>query len=416
MKEAYRGNIRENLALALDTLRTHKFRSFLTMLGVLIGVATVILVASVFVGMETQMADMANQFGTQNLYIYKWQPGLHFRLTREMRLRKPLTYEQAMAIKEQCPSVKDVAVEMVNWRATPPVMKYKGTQMLDGTLTGATPNDFAISNASMAEGRFFTDIDNWHRRDVAVLGSDVVQRLFPNQDPVGKTIDIDGHNFLVVGTLGKRKEFFIDTGNNRVVYIPYNTYRDIYPAMKDNFIMAQAYPGRRDQAEDEVTGLLRRLRGDKPWQPDSFGIGTADSFIQQFNAIIGTMVIAMITVASVGLLVGGIGVMNIMLVSVTERTREIGVRKAIGARRSDITWQFLLEAITLTGIGGIVGIILGWVISFVVPLLFPSLVPSVPLWAVAAGFIVSVSVGIFFGLWPAMKAARLDPIVALRYE
>ncbi len=416
MKKAYRSNVRENLLLAMDTLRTHKFRSLLTLLGVMIGVATVILAVSFFAGLESQIVALASQFGTQNLYIYKWQPGIHFRLTREMRLRKPLSYEQAMAIKDQCPDVKDVSVEMVNWTGTPPVMKYRGAQMLDGNLTGSTPSDFGISNATLAEGRVFTEVDNWRRRDVIVLGSDIVDRLFPREDPIGRTINVGGHNFLVVGVLGKRKEFFIDTGNNRVAFIPYNTYRDIYPAMKDNFVLAQAYPGRREQAIDEVTGVLRRVRGDKPWQPDSFGIATADSFIQQFNSIIGTVAVAMMAIASVGLLVGGIGVMNIMLVSVTERTREIGVRKAIGAKRSDITWQFLLEAMTLTVAGGVIGIILGWGVGFIVRFAYPRFAPTVPLWAVVLGFVVSVGVGLFFGLWPAMKASRLDPIVALRYE
>ena len=220
----------------------------------------------------------------------------------------------------------------------------------------------------------------------------------------------------MIGTLGPRKEFLIDTGNNRLVFIPYLTYRNVYPAIKDNFILAQAFPGARSQAIDEITGVLRRLRGDKPWQPNSFGVSTADSFIQQFNSIIGTTALAMIVLSSIGLLVGGIGVMNIMLVSVTERTREIGIRKAIGARRRDISWQFLLEAMTLTGAGGLMGIAAGWGGSLMIRSFFPKLPSTVPLWAVAAGFIVSVSVGLFFGLWPAIKASRLDPIVALRYE
>ncbi|HEX5482633.1 MAG TPA: ABC transporter permease [Terriglobia bacterium] len=412
----YRTNVRENLLLAMDTLRTHKFRSFLTMLGVMIGVITVIMVASFLVGVESQMTDMAKSFGTDNLYIYKWQPGINFNLSREMRLRKPLTYDQAMAIKAECPNVENVAVEAVRWNSAPPDIKYRAQDMLDGNLVGATPSDFSISNTDLAEGRFYTEIDNWHRRNVTVLGSDVVTRLFPHEDPIGKTITIGGNAFEVIGAIGQRKSSFFDTGANRMVYIPYETYLKIYPATKENFIIAKAYPGKRTQAIDEVTGLLRRLRGDKPWQPSSFGIGTADSFIQQFNAIIGTTAIAVIALASVGLLVGGIGVMNIMLVSVTERTREIGVRKAIGARRNDITWQFLLEAMTLTGAGGIIGIIVSCGIVLLVQAVLPAWPLTIPIWAVVAGFVVSVSVGLFFGLWPAVKAARLDPIVALRYE
>jgi putative ABC transport system permease protein len=411
----YRTHMRENLLLALDTLRGHKFRAFLTILGVLIGTTTVILVASIFAGMVTSMADVARQFGTENIYITKL-PAFTGRLTRELRLRKPLTYAEAMTIKTQCPDVQDVSVEHVNWFAPPPVIKYRAQEMLDGNLVGVTPNDFAIGNADLADGRLFTEADDYHRSKVIVIGSDVVTELFPGQDPIGKTIIVDGNSFQVIGTLSKRKEFFIDTGNNRIVFIPYQTYSEIYPAQRENAIVTRAYPGRRQFAMDEAEGVLRRLRGDKPSQPDSFGMSTADSFISQFKSIIGTTAVAMIAVASVGLLVGGIGVMNIMLVSVTERTREIGVRKAIGARRSDINWQFLFEAMTLTGVGGICGIILGYAISFAIRVISPSFPSSVPVWAVILAFVVSVSIGLFFGIWPATKAARLDPIVALRYE
>ncbi|MGH9437799.1 MAG: ABC transporter permease, partial [Terriglobia bacterium] len=407
---------RESMLLAVDTLRSHKLRSFLTIVGVLIGTATVILVASIITGLERQVSEIARQFGTETVYVYKFQPGIHFHLTPEERMRKPVTYEQAMAVAQQCPDVREVALELVKWGSVPPVIKYRGQEMVDGNLLGATPNDFAVSNAELAEGRLFTSTENRHRRNVAVIGSDVVKMFFAHEDPIGRTIDVGGHNFQVIGTLGPRKEFLIDTGDNRLVYIPYLTYRDLYPAMKDNFILAVAFPGRRSAAIDEITGVLRRVRGDRPWQPSSFGLSTADSFIQQFNAIIGTTALAMIVLSSIGLLVGGIGVMNIMLVSVTERTREIGVRKAIGARRKDISWQFLLEAMTLTGAGGLIGIAAGWAASLIIRSFVPKLPSAVPLWAVAAGFIVSVGVGLFFGLWPAVKAARLDPIVALRYE
>ncbi|HUY15384.1 MAG TPA: ABC transporter permease [Terriglobia bacterium] len=414
--QAYRQNVGENLLLALDTLRSHKVRSFLTVLGVLIGTTTVIAVASLVSGLSTQMADVAKSFGTRTIFVYKFEPGIHFRLTREERLRKPLTFDDAMAIRDQCPDVEDVAVELVNWNSTPPVIKYKGADMLNGNFTGATAEDFRISNATLAEGRFYTEFENQHRRFVTVIGADVVTRFFPHEDPVGKNIVVGGNTFQIIGTLSKRKEFLGDTGNDRVVYIPYLTYKQIYPAVKDNFIMAMAYPGRMSQAEDEITGLLRRRRSVKPWQADSFGLATAESIITQFRQIIATTALAMVVLSSIGLLVGGIGVMNIMLVSVTERTREIGVRKAIGARRSDITWQFLLEAMTLTGAGGILGILLGCSISFLVKALVPQFPTSVPIWSVFTGFIVAVGVGLFFGIWPAMKASKLDPIVALRYE
>jgi putative ABC transport system permease protein len=407
--------VRENLLLALDTLRTHNFRAFLTVLGVLIGTATVIGVASIFKGLDQQLVEMAQGYGTRTLYIYKFQFGIHFNLTREERMRKPLTYEQGMAIKEHCPAVESVAVEIIQWGPAI-TAKYKGQEMVDAQLQGNTAEDFQITNSVLKDGRLFTDIDDLHRRDVAVIGDDVVQRLFLNQDPIGKEINVDGHTYQVIGALEKRKAFLGDNGDDKVIYLPYFTYKKAYPSAKEHVVTALAYSGKVNQAIDEITGLLRRLRNDKPSDPDSFGIATADTFIKQFRDMMGTVVLVTIVISSIGLMVGGIGVMNIMLVSVTERTREIGVRKAIGARRSDITWQFLLEAMTLTGAGGVMGILAGYTLSFLIRSFVPSLPSTVPGWSVAVGLVVSVSIGLFFGLWPAVKASRLDPIVALRYE
>jgi len=410
-----RHQARENLLLALDTLRTHKFRAFLTILGVLIGTATVILVASIFKGLDQQMVEFAEGFGTRTLFIFKWDPGINFHVSREEWMRKPLTFEDAMAIRDQCPSVETVSVEAV--RFGPAVTsKYKGQEMVDTNFRGAMPEQFQTINAELQDGRLYTEVDNLHRRDVAVVGADVTQRFFENEDPIGKSLNVDGHNFEIIGTLAKRKQFLGDNGNDRIVLIPYWTYKKYYPLVKENFLTAMALQGKLDQAKDEVESLLRRRRKDKPTDPDSFGIATADSFIGQFRSIMGTIVLVTIVVSSIGLMVGGIGVMNIMLVSVTERTREIGVRKAIGARRSDITWQFLLEAMTLTGMGGVAGIATGYALSLLIRTFLPSLPSTVPVWSVVAGFVVAVGIGLFFGLWPALKASRLDPIVALRYE
>ncbi|HEV2425456.1 MAG TPA: ABC transporter permease [Terriglobia bacterium] len=412
----FRRNIRENLLLALDTLRTHKFRSFLTILGVLIGTTTVIAVASVFAGLENQVAAAAKDFGTSNLFIFKLDPGIHVgRLSREERLRKPISYEDAMALQEECPDIKSVAVATFIWWGSPPPMKYKGMQILSYNFNGVTPNDFQAENDVLVDGRLFTDIDNLHRSNVAVIGSDVVKRFFPNEDPVGKNIILGSETFEVVGTTGPRTAFPGNDNTDMTVKIPYLTFKKIYPSEKENFVIAMAFPGRMDEAKDEVEGVLRRRRHVKPSQPDNFGISSADAIIKQFDQLIGTVVLVTVVISSIGLLVGGIGVMNIMLVSVTERTREIGVRKAIGARRSDITWQFLLEAMTLTGSGGALGVALGFGISALVRTL-NILHSSVPLWSVVTGFVVAVSIGLFFGLWPALKASRLDPIVALRYE
>jgi putative ABC transport system permease protein len=416
----YWHGVRENLALALDTLRTHKFRSFLTVLGVLIGTTTVIAVASIIAGLDTRLVQTAEQYGTKVLWVYKLQMGAPHRLTREERLRKPLSYEDAMAVKEQCSAVEEVSVvlfkEMGDFGLPPSTVHYKGRDLVGAQFMGVDANYLALSNSSLADGRFFTPADDLHRRDVTVIAADVVDRLFQHEDPVGKSVVVGGHAFEVIGTLNKYKGFLGDNPDDRNIFIPYWTYKKLYPDARDNFITALAYRGRLDEAMDEVRGVLRRRRHVKPSEPDNFGVATAESLIAQFRAIISTVALVMVVISSIGLLVGGIGVMNIMLVSVTERTREIGVRKAIGARRRDIVWQFLLEAITLTGMGGLMGIALGCLLSFLIRWLVPSLPSTVPLWSVVAGFVVATSVGLFFGLWPALKAARLDPIAALRYE
>jgi len=268
----------------------------------------------------------------------------------------------------------------------------------------------------IAQGRFFTDMENSHRQQVCVIGSAIADKFFTNVYPLGKAIQIGGKEFTIVGVVEKRENIITggeDSGENKRIYVPYETLHKMFPQQEEHFIMAQTVPGRMDQAIDEVTELLRRRRGVPYDKPNNFGISTPESIRQQFTQITFAIVILMFAISSVGLLVGGIGVMNIMLVSVTERTREIGIRKAIGARRRDITWQFLIEAMVLTGMGGVFGILLGLGLSRIVKLFLPT---YTPLWAPIAGLTVSVGVGLFFGLWPAMKAARLDPGEALRYE
>jgi putative ABC transport system permease protein len=413
-------NIRENLMLALDTLHRHKFRSFLTVLGVLIGTGTVIAVTSIIAGLDKQLVDVAQQFGTHTLWVYKLQVGNPHALTREEKLRKPLSYEDAMAIRELCPSAETVSVElfreMGDFGLPPVTARYKGRDMPDALFVGVTAEHLSLINATVGQGRFFTDGEDQHRRDIAVIGNGVRERFFEHTDPIGKTILVDGHSVEVVGTLTKFKSFLGDDQNDKAILIPYNSFQKMYPEAKDNFIDVLVREGRMDQAKDEVTALLRRRRHLKATDNDNFGIASADSVITQFRQVIGTVALVMTVISSIGLLVGGIGVMNIMLVSVTERTREIGIRKAIGARRSDITWQFLLEAMTLTAAGGTIGILGGWLLSLTIRTFVPSLPSTVPIWAVIAGFSVAVSVGLFFGMWPALKAARLDPIAALRHE
>jgi ABC-type antimicrobial peptide transport system permease subunit len=416
----YRHSVRENLKLALDTIVIHKFRSFLTILGVLIGTTTVIAVTSLVAGLDKQLVDVAEQFGTRTLWVYKLQMGTPRQLTPEERLRKPLTYEDAMAIKEQCPSVETVSVElfrqMEEFGLPPVTARYKGRDMLDAVFAGATADHLKLINATIDRGRFYTEMEDVHRRDVAVVGNGVRERFFGQEDPIGKTILVDGHSLEIVGTLTKFKSFLGDDQNDKAILMPYASFKKMYPEAKDHFLCVLAADGKMDQAKDEVTELLRRRRKVKVADPDNFGISSAESLIGQFRDVIGSVALVMVVVSSIGLLVGGIGVMNIMLVSVTERTREIGVRKAIGARRRDIVWQFLLEAMTLTSAGGVIGIAIGWLLSLTIRTLVPSLPSTVPLWAAVTGFGVATSVGLFFGIWPAVKAARLDPITALRYE
>jgi ABC-type antimicrobial peptide transport system permease subunit len=412
--------IRENLRLALDTLRAHRFRAFLTVLGVVIGTTTVIAVTSIIAGLDRQLVDVAEQFGTRTVWVYKLQMGAPHRLTPEERVRKPLTFQDAMAIRDQVASAEAVSVELFHnpgeYGLPPVTARYKGQDMLNALFVGVTARHLELLNTALDRGRFLNEADDLHRREVAVIGNGVRERFFARTDPIGKVLLVDGHSLEVVGTLAKFKSFLGDDENDRAIMTPYGTFQKIYPEARDNFICVLARDGRLEDAKGEVTELLRRRRRVKPSEPDNFGVSSADAIIGQFREVISTVGLVMVVISSIGLLVGGIGVMNIMLMSVTERTREIGVRKAVGARRSDIAWQFLLEAMALTASGGLIGILAGWLLSTAIRTFVPSLPSSVPLWSVVAGFSVATSVGLFFGLWPAVKAARLDPIAALRYE
>ncbi|GBC82787.1 Macrolide export ATP-binding/permease protein MacB [bacterium HR10] len=411
-----RQELQESFKMAMATLRAHTLRSSLTILGVVIGVTTVMVIASFIAGIRMQFEELIDSFGTRTLFIFRFEPGIRLgRVSPEERQRPPLTYEDALAIAQYCPSV-EIAVPII-WPPPmnrPPV-RYRDQELYTVEINGTLPQLERIATIHIAQGRFFTDWENAHRQPVCVIGSAIADKFFPYTNPIGKTIYIGGKEFTVIGVLEKRENIFAgsDSGENSRIYIPYETLKKMYPQLEDHLIMAQAAPGRMDQAIDEITELLRRRRNVPYDQPNNFGISTPDVIRRQFDQITFAIVVLMFAISSVGLLVGGIGVMNIMLVSVTERTREIGIRKAIGARRRDIAWQFLIEAMVLTGIGGILGVLVGWGLSEVVRAFLPT---TMPLWAPVAGFTVSVGVGLFFGLWPAMKAARLDPVEALRYE
>jgi len=408
-------NLRENLALALDTVRSHPLRSFLTVLGVVIGVAVIMLVAGLLAGFDQAVTQEITGFGADTAFVSRLPSMRIGRLTKEERLRKPLTVEDADAIKEACPGVKAISVNIF------PDMPTQGVRYQEQEVTGVQfRGTFAsfvevYANAAMKYGRFFTEAENLHRRKVVVLGENVAEALFPAGDALGKDVLVDGSPFEVIGVFEKPQGGFGAEDEDRRVVIPFWTFRKIYPTAEELGFRIQAQPGQLDRMVDQVRDVLRRRRSVPYNAPDSFSIQTSQQAIEQFHAIVGAIALVMVILSSIGLLVGGVGVMNIMLVSVTERTREIGVRKAIGARRRDITWQFLLEAMTLTSLGGAIGIVLAGGLVVLIRVL-TSMQATVPMWAVLAGLSVSASVGLIFGVWPAMKAARLDPVEALRCE
>jgi putative ABC transport system permease protein len=414
-----RSDILENLWLALATLRSNKLRSFLTIIGVIIGVVTVMLIASIISGIDTAFTKEVESFGTRSMYISKFNPGIHVgRLSREERMRKPLTYDDAIALSK-LPTV-EIAVPFLeitnNFFGQKILVSGGGKTSASVALQGTLPEFEKAGTQVVSEGRFFSQFENDQNQNVCVVGSKVADDFFPFGSPVGDTLKIGSEEYRVVGMLQKREQFLFSGGSddqNNVIYMPYNVARKLKPNSDDVYVLAVARPGMMQEAMDQVTDTLRVRRQVPFGNPDNFGIQTTESLISTFHSITGGIAVAMVVISSVGLMVGGIGVMNIMLVSVTERTREIGIRKAIGARRRDILWQFLIEAMTLTGFGGFVGLGIGWLGSLLLRLIMPS---YVPLWAPLAGFVASVGIGMIFGLWPAWKAARLDPIESLRYE
>lgn len=418
-----RSNFYENLLMALDTLRQHKLRSFLTILGVVIGTTTVIVIAAFVSGIDARVSKEIESFGTNSIYAFKFDPGFNFNPSMEERTRKPLKEEDADAIRAECVNCDYVSpfmspVDFTTGPFTERVnVRNKEIEMTNATVQGAASDYFQMGVTSLAEGRFFTADEEANRAKVAVIGVDVANTLFPFSNALDQEIQIEGRNYKIIGVLKERDIFLVgaeDPNNeNKAVYLPFKTIKQLYPNNEDCFIMINAKPGKMNEALEEVRNILRRKRNVPYDKPDNFGVQTSDQIIKQFGAITGGIFILMVAISSVGLLIGGIGVMNIMLVSVTERTKEIGVRKAIGARSFDIITQFLIEAATLTGLGGILGIIIGVILSLLIQMIIPT---YIPLWAPIVGFVVSVGLGLVFGLLPAWKAARLNPIDALRYE
>ncbi len=413
--------IGENTRMAMGTLRMHKMRSFLTVLGVVIGVAALIAVASILVGLDSDMKANLSQYGTDTLFVARFNMGVRFgNMTPEERQRKPLTLDDALAIRDECPSLVAVSAQLQSrfgGLASIPTARARGHEVSQIDYFGSLNTYQDVLSIELVSGRFFSEAEDERRADVAVVGYDLADGLFPGEDAVGKEILVRGTTYQVVGVMEKRKgQFFRDEGADKMVMVPYRTFKKHHPAADDVFIMVRAKSGMKAVAEDEIRGLLRRRRNVALDKPDNFGLASTEQITEQVHQITWAVALITVIISSIGLIVGGVGVMNIMLMSVTERTREIGVRKAVGAKRMDIVRQFLVEAVTLTGAGGVIGMLIGIGFSTLVSALVPRLPTSVPAWAVVMGIVVSMSVGLFFGMYPAIKAARLDPVDALRYE
>jgi putative ABC transport system permease protein len=412
------GIIQEIVQMSFDSIRSHKLRSFLTLLGIMIGVMTVIAMVSIIQGLNHTFLSELESAGSDLIVVNKFEPGIQIgHLDEDERQRKDLTFEDAEAIQAECPAVKSVAVSLTADIFESIPIKYQNTKSLDSFLSGMNsrwPQVFTVYSAR--EGRFLLKSDVDHKSRVCVLGSELNETLFPHSNALGKEIRIGPEKFTVVGILEKRGSMFGQSRDN-IVGIPITTLMKYFPYDLEGLEII-ATPIQRhlyEEASEQIINLLRQRRRVGFSEPNDFAVFGQDTIMDLYNQLTGAAYMVMVVISSIGLLVGGIGVMNIMLVTVKERTREIGIRKAIGARSGDILKQFLIEAVFLTGTGGASGILIGFLIALLVRTATP-LPASVTLWSVILGFLVSVSVGLFFGIFPAQKAARTDPIICLRYE
>ncbi len=415
--------IRDTLYTVFDSIRSHKLRSGLTLTGVIIGTAVVVMVGAVLSGLSERVAQITEKSAPNTVYFTKEEKiGPSFRTpSAEERQRKDLTYEDALAVAALD---KPMGVSPQKIRgsygptANKPTMTAGGREAINPLMLGVWENFTDIVIVRVDRGRFFSETERKTRARVCVIGSGIARQLFEENDPLDKEVRIDGKIYRVIGVLEKASGEGVigsDDLDERIVYAPFETVARQYPEIESVAIVVRAPAGKVDEVIDQVTYTLRIRRNVPADAPNNFGVNRAEQVFDIVQQIIGGLAAIVVPIALAGLLVGGVGVMNIMLVSVTERAPEIGIRRALGARRRDVLAQFLFEAVTLTGIGGIAGIAFGFVFAFLIRFIidFPA---AVPLWAIIVGFITSASVGLIAGMWPAFRASRLDPVVAIRGE
>ena len=416
-----RHEVLENLAVALDTIRARKVRSGLTILGIVIGVTSVIAVASIIDGLNGVIKERVEKLGSRTIFVMRFPPGTNpGRMPQRIRIRKYLQDDDAQFIEESCPAVSyaTTMATRIDLGAVADSIRYGDAHVERFILRGVEPEYIdAFPLFSIAEGRFISQYDEDHARNVVCIGQAIANSLFPQIDPIGKMVRLDGRLYEVIGIFDPDQGLFSSFGVDQFACIPLTNFRRSFPDLRERFLAIAGKDGyTMDTIRSQVEVAMRRKRHVPHNKGDDFEISDPDFLSSLWNQLTGALVLLTSIISSTGLLVGGIGVMNIMLISVTERTSEIGIRKAIGARKADIRVQFLLEAVTLSGIGGILGILLGALIALLVRTLLPAVPAAVSALWVTLGVLISVGVGLFFGYYPANRAANLDPIVCLRYE
>jgi putative ABC transport system permease protein len=406
--------------LALDSLRSQKLRSVLAIAGIVIGIITVVLVATILVGVRNGIAGLFRELGTENVFAFHRDGDPYSPMSDADAQRKPLEPEMAAAVAAGATAIRDAAAQIIVPAIVDgqPLVARRGTNESDTVLIeGATPNFFEIAGTEFRAGRPFTEVENRQAAKVAVLGANTARALFGAAPAIGKSFTLAGDTYYVVGEAAPRRGgFFGENRQDNVIAIPAATVARRFPEAKQTVLYAQAKPGQLAAAKTEMEFLLRRLRGLAPEAENDFNLSTAEQIIAQFDRIGAQIGLATFALAAVSLVIGGIGIANVMIISVTERTREIGTRLAIGARRRDVLTQFLIEAALLSGVGGLVGVAISWAIGFALSLLAPAFPAVPPLWAVFGGLGSAISTGVVAGYLPASRAAGLDPVEALRYE